>query len=138
MVKRKHLKKQRWKTLRGSPKKQKVFKPGASLISWNIGNFLRVGFFHFSSSGSYFLKYKRNMRLESFISVSQNIRKFFRKRFWWLGLKSALGIFIDVWQCSEYASGSEYTRVLNMLLVLNMSEFWICLSWNTGKTLLRK
>ena len=31
----------------------------------------------------------------------------------------------DVWHCSEYASGSEYNRVLNMLLVLNMLGFWI-------------
>ena len=29
----------------------------------------------------------------------------------------------DVLQCSENASGSEYTKVLSMLLLLNMPEF---------------
>ena len=33
---------------------------------------------------------------------------------------------IDVWQCSEYVSDSKYAMVLNMLLVLNISGFWIC------------
>ena len=32
---------------------------------------------------------------------------------------------VDIWQGSEYASGSEYLRVLNMSLVLNVLEFWI-------------
>ena len=54
-------------------------------ISRNIRNFLRVGFFHFSSSESYFLKDKKffkvsvfwNMRRFHFaVSVSWNIRKF--------------------------------------------------------------
>ena len=43
-------------------------------ISWNITNFLRVFFFNFPSSESYFLKYKKSIRLESFIS--RKIRKF--------------------------------------------------------------
>ena len=51
-------------------------------------------------------------------------------------------LIVDVWQGSEYASdfeyasvlniqglwinqGYEYIRVLNMLLVLNMSRFWL-------------
>ena len=29
-------------------------------------------------------------------------------------------------QASQYASGFEYARLLNMFLVLNMPEFWIC------------
>ena len=45
-----------------------------SSISRNIRNILRVDLFHFSSSESYFLKYKRNIRLES--SISGNIRTF--------------------------------------------------------------
>ena len=32
---------------------------------------------------------------------------------------------VDVWQCSEFASGSEYARVLHMPLVLIMPGFWI-------------
>ena len=32
---------------------------------------------------------------------------------------------VYVWQSSEYTSGSKYLRVLNMSLVLNVSEFWI-------------
>ena len=32
---------------------------------------------------------------------------------------------VDIWQGSAYASGSEYLRVLNMSLVLNVLEFWI-------------
>ena len=32
----------------------------------------------------------------------------------------------NVWQGSKYASGSEYTRVLNVSLVLNVPELWIC------------
>ena len=39
---------------------------------------------------------------------------------------------VVVWQCSEY------TRVLNMLLVLNMLGFWIYLSWNIRKTFFKK
>ena len=45
-----------------------------SSITWNIRNLLKVGFLHFLSSESCFLKYKRNIRLES--SISGNIRKF--------------------------------------------------------------
>ena len=54
------------------------------------------------------------LELKSFIS--QNIRKY--KNFFCflsLGLKSLLGSFfakrstVDVWQCSEYAMGSQYT-----------------------------
>ena len=37
---------------------------------------------------------------------------------------------VDVWQYFEYASGSEYTRFLNMLPVLNMPGFWIYFSRN--------
>ena len=44
----------------------------------------------------------------------------------------------DVWQCSEYTVGSEYTRFLSMLLVLNMLGFWIYLSRNIGKTFSKK
>ena len=40
---------------------------------------------------------------------------------------------VDALNCSEYDSGSEYTRVLNMLLVLKMLEFWTYFSWNIGK-----
>ena len=40
---------------------------------------------------------------------------------------------VDPLKCFEYDSGSEYTRVLNMLLVLKMLEFWIYFSWNIGK-----
>ena len=32
---------------------------------------------------------------------------------------------VDVWQGFEYAYGSEYPRILNMSLVLNVPEFWI-------------
>ena len=32
-----------------------------------------------------------------------------------------------MWQCSGYASGSKYTRILNMLLGLNKPGFWIYL-----------
>ena len=42
----------------------------------------------------------------------------------------AKGSIVDVWECSEYASGSEYTRVLNVSLVLNILVFWIHLSQN--------
>ena len=35
---------------------------------------------------------------------------------------------VDVWQGSEYASSSEYIRILNMSLVLNVLEFWTCQS----------
>ena len=46
-----------------------------SSISRNERNLLRVGFFfHFSSSESYFLKQKRNIKVER--SISRNIRKF--------------------------------------------------------------
>ena len=31
----------------------------------------------------------------------------------------------DVWQGSDYASSSEYPRVLNKSLILNVLEFWI-------------
>ena len=31
----------------------------------------------------------------------------------------------DVWQGSEYASSSDYPRILNMSLVLNVPKFWI-------------
>ena len=44
-----------------------------SFIFWNIRNFLTVFFFYFSSSESYFLKYKKVCR----VSVSRNIRKSF-------------------------------------------------------------
>ena len=32
---------------------------------------------------------------------------------------------VDIWQGSENASGSEYQKVLNMSLVLDVPEFWI-------------
>ena len=38
----------------------------------------------------------------------------------------------------KYALDSKYTRVLNMLLVLNMTGFWIYFSWNKRKTFLKK
>ena len=41
-------------------------------ISENISSFFRVGFFHFSSSESYFLKYKNFFR----VSISWNIKRF--------------------------------------------------------------
>ena len=50
-----------------------------SFISQNVRNFLRVGYFYFSSSESDFLKYKRNISQESFISG--NIRKYARLLF---------------------------------------------------------
>ena len=40
---------------------------------------------------------------------------------------------IDVWQFSVYVSGSKYSRVLNMLLILNIPALWICLSQNIKK-----
>ena len=49
-----------------------------SLFSWNIRNILRVVFFHFSILESYFIKYKRNVRLES--SIPRNIRKLYYTR----------------------------------------------------------
>ena len=45
-----------------------------SFVSRNIRNFLIVGFFDFSRTESYFLKCKRNIRLDR--SISENIRKF--------------------------------------------------------------
>ena len=45
-----------------------------SPISWNIKNFLKVDYFYFLGSESNFLKYKRNIKLES--SISGNIKKF--------------------------------------------------------------
>ena len=32
---------------------------------------------------------------------------------------------VDVWQDSEYVSGSEYHTILDMSLVLNVPQFWI-------------
>ena len=52
-------------------------------ISQNIRNFLRVSSFYFLSSESYFLKYKKNIKLAG--SISRKIRKF------------------------QYAKGSEYS-----------------------------
>ena len=63
-----------------------------SPISLNIRNFFRVVFFYFESSKSYFMKYKKNTRLESFISG--NIKKGFEVGFFIfssLGLKMPQG-----------------------------------------------
>ena len=38
---------------------------------------------------------------------------------------------VDVWHCSGYASSSKYTKVLIMLLVLNMTGFWTY-QWCSG------
>ena len=42
----------------------------------------------------------------------------------------------NVWQCSEYSLGSKYTTVLDMLVVLNLSRFWIYVSQKNKKSLL--
>ena len=93
-----------------------------------------------------FLKYKKQYKGFFFIfwfgkvaswnitesSVSWNIRKLFRavflkKTFCGLRLEIAIGSYFCkiVHHRGEYASSSKYTRVLNMLLVLNMLGFWI-------------
>ena len=87
----------------------------------------------------------------------ENIRKFFRlgffkKKIWGLRLESSLGSYFCktfcrrcltvFWMCLPVLNipfpkykkiplyrGSEYTRVLNMLLVLNTPVFWIYLPW---------
>ena len=78
------------------------------VTSWNIRKF-------------HFLK---NFR----VFVSWNIRKFVL--FFWAIFAKPFSV--DVWQCSEYVSGSEYNRVLNM------SWFWIYLSGNIRKTFFKK
>ena len=106
---------------------------GESSISRNLRNFLRAISFYISSSESYFLKCKRNIRLES--SIFGNIRSCFS----WNIRKCARQLFlqkrsiVDVWQSSKYALSSKYIRVLNMLIALNMAGFWIYLSRNIRK-----
>ena len=100
------------------------------------------GIFHFPSQGSYFLKYKtffrisvpRNIRKCTFLKSKkssfcwENARNFFRVvffLFYELAPKSVLGIFakgsiIYVWQCSEFASGSEYATSCKYIRVLNI------------------
>ena len=110
--------------------------------------FFQDKFFYFLSSESCFLKYNkffrvsvsgniwnffgvsvlRNIRkhknifsireLESFIS--RNIRKY--KNFFIFRAIFAKRSIIDIWQCFEYASGSECIRVLNI------PELWLYLS----------
>ena len=95
-------------------------------VSWNITKFC-------------FLKYKeyffrvfrfRNIRkafliLELKSSISQNIKKqkTFSKCVRYLFF--AKHSIVYVWQRSDYVSVSEYTRILNMLLDLNMRGLWI-------------
>ena len=102
-----------------------------------------------------FLKFKRNIRLESSISgniksyVTRNLRKFFKVSFFgknfegWRRKVLQVAIFCKTFhrRCLTliwYASGSEYTRVLNMPLFLNMLGFWIYVSWNLRKTFFKK
>ena len=125
-----------------------------SSISWNKGKFLRVGSFYFLSWDSCLLKYKKffwiliswNIRKSLFLKYKKvpfpEIKKHFCKKiriflFFELGL-SQVAIFakrfiLVVWQCSECTSSSEYTRVLILLLVLNMLGLWMYLSWNIRK-----
>ena len=73
--------------------------------------------------------------------IQENIKLYFQnmKTLWRLRLEGALGNYfcktfiVYVWQCSEYASGFEYNRFLNLFLVLNMPRFWIYLSWKIRK-----
>ena len=73
--------------------------------------------------------------------IQENIKLYFQnmKKLWRLRLEGALGNYfcktfiVYVWQCSECASGFEYTRFLNLFLVLNMPGFWIYLSWKIRK-----
>ena len=101
--------------------------------------------------GALLRKYKKlfhsRKNLQGFISTN------IRKAFFWENLINFFraGIFrggtskcvrqlvfaklyiVDVWQCSEYALGFEYTRFLNMFLMRNMSGFWKYLSRNMRK-----
>ena len=129
------------------------------VLSWNLRGFLKLRarkfhllkyntffqsvffFFHFSSSESYFFKYKvRQFHFPKYKKVL--FSKKFRFEGWgrkvrWVAtfIKNSI---IDAWQWSEYASGSEYTRFINMLLALNMPGFWIYLSRNIRKAFLKK
>ena len=92
-----------------------------NFISQNIRNFLKVDSFCFSSSESYFLKYwARKLHFQEYKKV-RKVAVFVKRS------------IVNVWLCSEYISDSEFTRVLNMLLVLSMSGFWIYLSRNIRK-----
>ena len=87
--------------------------------------------------GSCFPKYKKSFLLgkyKKFLNIRATKFHFlkikYKNLFWFstLGLKSALGALVsivDVVQCSEYTSSSEYTRVPNIYLVLNKLGFWI-------------
>ena len=90
------------------------------VLSWNIRDFL-------------------SLKLET--SISWNIRSIFRVvSFYFLSseLFFAKLSIVNFWQCSEYVSDSKSTRFLNMLLVLNMSGFWIYLSQNIRRFLFLK
>ena len=88
------------------------------ITSWNVR-----GFLEFPSQGFHFWKYNKSFLLIKYKKFFQSgfFSKFFRETFWGLKLKSALGSYflqnffiVDVWQSSEYVSGFEYTRVLNI------------------------
>ena len=119
-----------------------------SSISRNIRHFFRMWFFQFSSlevlswniSKFHFLKYKKSFFEKIWETFSEQLFLNFLS----LDLKVCyVAIFVkcsivDISQCSEYTLGSEYTRVPNMLLVLNMLWFWIYLSRNIRKTFIKK
>ena len=104
-----------------------------SYVSWNRRNFFEVSIFR-NIRKAFFWENLRNfliLELKSFIS--QTIRKYKNFFFIFRAIFAKRSI-VDVCHrsCSEYASGSEYTRVPNM------TGFWIYLSRNIIKPFFKK
>ena len=105
-----------------------------------------------SGFASYLLKYKKLFKSRFFLLFQHGMFLFlkykevlflkYKKSFFWentnflflffeLGLKHAPGSYlakcsiIDVWKCSEYASGSKYARVLNIQISQNIRKTFL-------------
>ena len=102
--------------------------PGFASYLLKYKKLFKSRFFLLFQHGKFlFLKYKKVLFLkykESFFWENTN----FLFLFFELGLKHAPGSYlakcsiIDVWKCSEYASGSKYARVLNIQISQNIRK----------------